>query len=185
MSNVARYENYVVVLADAHISQLREGSFINIPYSFIVRDVTSLPTSMFQEHEQKYGHLTDQEAEDENFPFKYILRDEDIEPYMSRWVLDRWENATVTDEHPSGHQQSRSRPISRMGKRTRQEIIEQRSKTNEQRHSTMEDEESEDQDYAGYGDDFSLPDNEFVIAPEEAVEVLHSLRAFTAAEMMP
>lgn len=150
-----------------------------------MRDATSLPTSILSEHENKYAHLTRQEEEDEIFPFKYVLGDDDIEPYMGRWVLDRWDDYPAT-EPSSESLHSRSRPSARRGKRPRQGFIEQRSLTNEQHHSTTtQEKQTRDQSDKEIREDISESDEDFVIDTEEAIEVQYSLRAFTAAQMMP
>lgn len=103
---------------------------------------------------------------------------------MARWVTKRWDEDTAFEPRSEGLQKS-STQNERKGKRPRQEIFEQRSKTPKQRYSTMEDEESVDEDFGDSELDISEIDNDFVIEREEAIQVQNSLRAFTAAEMMP
>lgn len=147
-----------------------------------MRDVKTLPTSFLYEHESKFNLQAYLDVEDDvDFPFKYVIHDNDIEAYMMRWIVDRWDTEAT---RVSGiyRQQAATKATSRKGKRQRNESHERGSMLNEQRGLTLRDGQEEEIS----DDNISLADEEdLVIEPEEAVQVQNSLRVFTAAEMMP
>lgn len=175
----------MLFIVDAHKTHFGEGSFINIPYTFFVRDATSLPTSFLNEHDNKFERFNLQQQEDEEFPFKYVLHDDDIQPYTTRWVDDRWDSGQVGVHVAEGPVQP-TISAARKGKRPRQEHIEQRVKNNQQRGLSLSPEYGSGEEDHNDQDDISIfVDEDLLIDTDEAREVQQSLWGFTATEMMP
>lgn len=164
----------VAYFSDAHRSNLKDGSFIMIPYSFFIRDRRSLPTLLLRQHDQKFAHLSAADEENDRFPLNFALNDNDVEAYMERWVYDRWD--TEASESTNIGRAPSSNKTGRSGKRRRIEHDEQRFSSQQQRCSTLQHETNQDQDVEDGG---ALTDEDFVIDADEAVEVQNSLRAFS------
>lgn len=156
-----------------------------IPYSFFIRDPRSLPTSFLRSHEASIAQTTRLDPHYMDFPLPFILQDDDVIPFKTRWIDDRWDPEWIdnTNVRVRDRPKKATRP---KAKRVRGNDEEKQSTSLRQRSLTEEEDGEDDDMEAPQEKDANVFDDyELVIGEDEALEVQNRLHSFTASEMMP